>query len=315
MIKTLRLFGLFIILTLTACSTNKIDESHTRFASIDLNPKNNFDKVEPLISPSDYSENGSNDKTGKVKNVVGLVFGPGVNRTIGYIPLLKHFDKNKFSYHVISGSGMGALFAAYMAMGKSHNIIEWDFYQLFRKLEGVIPYSSEWLEIVDGEILKKFQGVKIQSLQKLLVIPLYDLENNELKYFYQGDLYLALKYNFTFVPKEKGQRFVSALKGSPFEVAKLEEFGVDSWIGFDSLGDRLTFDKIGDDYLVGVFGKQISLKSGERTFYKKFYILPTSQMPLDAVKTVPRYLKESDKQAEKITKELIDNLEDDYGRE
>ena len=309
MIKTLNFLLALLLLVSLGCSTGKKEIDHSGFAAVDMDALDDDEKVQPLINVN-REGTGNNSEMGEAKKVVGLVFGPGMNRTVGYVPLVKHLKNNNISYHVLMGSGVGAIFAAYIALGETHNKIEWEFHQMIKELEGKKPYGPEWIETLDKKILVKFKGKKIQELDKLLLIPLYDTRKDQISYFYRGDLYLALKYNFQLLTKKEGQKYLSGIKSSPYMVSELDRFGVDNWFGFDTLGDDLSFERVGDDYLIGVLGQLISTRETALKDYDGFYQLPMSDMPLDSVKNIPRYLKYADNKAKQIAlemKEVIKN--------
>lgn len=306
--NVLTFFFLTLWLACSACTTGAPKVGSMDFATVDLDASDQEDKVQPLISTDRFKELHASTEQESAREIIGLVFGPGLNRTIGHIPVIKYFNSRKIPYHVVMGIGMGAVFAAYVALGETHNKIEWDFYRLMSELKGVRPYSQEWMDIVDQKVLLKFKGKVMQELKKVLIIPLYDTKNDELTYFYKGDLYFALKYNLQLVAGSERQKYLSPLKGAPLELARLKKFNVDRWFGFDVLGDGLSFDKIGDDYLVGVFGKQISIRQNALKDYDGFYMLPLSEMPLDSDTSMPRFMKLADQKAKEVSEEVKEIL-------
>jgi hypothetical protein len=79
---------------------------------------------------------------------IGINFGPGLNRVINYVSVLKALERHNLTPVVVTGTGMGAIVAAMYAEGMTPEMIEWNFYKYFKEKKLNKPYEKDWLRQV-----------------------------------------------------------------------------------------------------------------------------------------------------------------------
>jgi hypothetical protein len=97
---------------------------------------------------------------------IGINLGPGLNRVINYVSVLKVLERHNLSPTVVTGTGMGAIVAAMYAEGMTPEVIEWNFYKYFKETKINKPYEKDWIKHVDRVLLSKFKNSKIEETKK-----------------------------------------------------------------------------------------------------------------------------------------------------
>lgn len=291
--KFLILILFFLISCATEQRTRPID-SDLHVVDIDSNPTG---KQQPLIesggsgpSVGPQAPGGSlySGPLGK-KKVWGLVLSPGLNRVICHAVALRALKEKGISFNVVTGSGMGAIVASYLATGTTPEIIEWKFHKFFQKSNELRPFSEKWIKEVESNLLKDFKGKKIQSTKLTLLIPLYNNEERKIEYVKRGDLYDTLLSNLSLSKSRKGIFSTSIEKGR-ISTAEMRKMGVEKVVSIDAIKGKIGFERK-EDYLFGVYGR---LSKGMPSTEIDFELdLPVDNLSLDDSKGLPEFLRVS----------------------
>lgn len=239
--------------------------------------------------------------------VIALILGPGINRVLGHIALLKSFRKFKVPWHVISGEGLSSIIASYTAMGETPEKIEWLFYKFFNETKNVKPYSIVWMNKVESIFLNNIEKKKLENLKFSTVIPIYDRRTKEVFYKKKGSLTNALRSSLYLNNMGEKRKYSSSIPWEVFNSSPYNSMGVDLLIGIDVIGDKLIFEKE-DEFLIGVFGKVSGRVDIEKNKLDLYFKLPMSSMPLDSLTNAPSTLQEVQVKGEEVSKEILNHI-------
>lgn len=298
---------LAILFFLVSCSTNQsgpVIDSDLNVVSFEKESKSgstpkisseeqNIISVGPGVVDSNLNSSPS-------RKVIGLFLGPGINRTIGHAVAVRAIFEKGIKFNMISGTGLGAVVAAYLAMGHTPEVIEWKFHKFFLKIKNKRPFSAEWLDQVNKSLLGDFENLQIQSTKLTLIIPVYNYSEGKIEYARRGSLREKLLQNLQ-LEKSKG-KYISVLTKSPISFQNLRGFGMQIIIAIDALSEKVNFIKK-EDFLIGIFGKLASAKP--TTEPDITYKLPSSNFSLDSIDELPEYLRETYLFMEIKSKELM----------
>lgn len=286
----MRSLALFFLLFLTSCSTTTITSDPIVAVPNDVEVA----EKPPVIVDEQSGEPITTDVTESPtfkKQSIALIFGPGLNRTAGYSAFLKELKKQNISAQMVSGSGMGAILAAYYAAGETPQKIEWLFFKFFNETRGKRPYSRSWLKSVEDVFLKKFQNTQIEDLKISLVIPVLQKNPAMIKNFNKGNIFQLLKAQFIFSKKGK-EPFVSPLEKQVFNGVWMRNQGAEIVIGVDALGKTLLFEEDDGD-LKEQYSRISKIIKKDKNYLDLFFTLPLSNMPLDGEKKLPEALQKT----------------------
>ena len=225
------------------------------------------------------------------KPAIALIFGLGLNRTAGYSAFLKALKRHNISAQMVSGSGMGAIIAAYYASGETPQKIEWLFFKFFNETRGKKPYSRSWQKSLEEVFLKGFKNTQIQDLKIPLVIPVFQKNPPMIKNFSQGSVFELLKAQFNFSFKGKEQ-FISPLEKQVFNGVWMRSLGAEIVIGVDALGKNLLLENE-DAFVRDHLTKVSKIIKKDKKYLDLFFTLPFSDMPLDSDKKLPESLQKT----------------------
>jgi hypothetical protein len=225
------------------------------------------------------------------KTSIALIFGPGLNRTVGYSTFLKALKKQNIEVEMVSGTGMGAIVAAHFASGKTPQKLEWLFFKFFNETRGKKPYSNSWKKSLEEVFLKEFKNVKVEDLKIPLVIPVYQKNPPMLKNINKGNLFELLEAQFIFSLKEEGP-YTSPLTKEVYNAFWMRKLGAKMVVGIDVMGKKGLFEEE-DKSLKELYNKIIKNIKNERGDLDLFFSLPFSQMPLDSEKKLPESLQKT----------------------
>ena len=231
------------------------------------------------------------EKEKQKKPTIALIFGPGLNRTVGYSAFLKELKKQNISAQIVSGTGMGAIIAAHYASGKTPQKIEWLFFKFFNETRGKRPFSRSWRRSLENVFLKEFKNTQIQDLKMNLVIPVYQTNPPMIKNFSQGNLFDLLKAQFIF-SSNGGGALISPLGIQTFNGFWMRKLGAKIVVGVDVLGKKIIFEE-DDKFLKDLYGKIAKQIKNESKDLDLFYTLPFSDMALDSEKKLPESLQKT----------------------
>lgn len=239
----------------------------------------------PVASPSPNT---------KKTPVVGMILGPGLNRTIAHVGILKKLEESKIKVHILSGAGMGLVVAAMYAGGMSPSKIEWSLFNFFQNCGNLAPYSPQWAKKIDELLIRKIGHRRIDSFPKSLVIPLYDVEQKQLRFFVRGDVHQLIRAALQLYvgSNPQGGRWISAINRVIFDRKMMANYKIDLLIGVDVLGSEIVF---GHDsgFLLGNFKKIAGLVNQQKMKVDLFWQLPSSSYPLDDNSDIAQFLIQS----------------------
>jgi hypothetical protein len=307
----------FFILLSSCASIRPIQKSSNRPDHVELGLKdlpNTLEKqnVKELINNSHVEEtvrvgvqggehfsNAENSgvvvETQEKKSRIGICFGPGLNRVINYVAVLKILERYNMAPLVVTGTGMGAIIAAMYAEGMTPEAIEWIFYKYFKENKITRPYEKEWLKQIDQFLLSKFKDSKIEETKKKFYVTLYDRQLKKAFYFDHGNIRdlllkgLQLESNIRDV---SGPKFEAAFEKEVFNSRLLSQMGVDFTLGIDGLGTKFDFDHP-NEFLIGIYGRTSGRIQKEKSTFDYVVTLPLAKMNLDSSKDLPRYMKKT----------------------
>lgn len=289
------LLHLSIFFTLVSCASNQsgpILNDDLNVVSLDRESKtasaakiNNDEEHIISVGPELSNPNSLNSPK---KKVWGLYLGPGINRTIGHAVAVRAIHEQGVLFNMISGSGLGAVVASYLAMGLTPEVIEWKFHKFFLKIKDKRPFSTEWLTQVKISLLADFENLQIQSTKLTLIIPVYNYSDQKIEYARRGNLQEKILENLQ-LEKAKGKN-ISILTKESISFQKLRELGMQVIVAIDALSGRVKFLKK-EDYLIGIFGKLSAARSTSSADFN--FKLPSSNFSLDSLDELPEYLRET----------------------
>jgi hypothetical protein len=225
------------------------------------------------------------------KTSIALIFGPGLNRTVGYSTFLKALKRQNVEVEMVSGTGMGAIVAAHFASGKTPQKLEWLFFKFFNETKGKKPYSKSWKKSLEEVFLKEFKNVKVEDLKIPLVVPVYQKNPPMVKNINKGNLFELLEAQFIFSTKEEGP-YTSPLTKEVYNGFWMKKLGAKVVVGIDVLGKKLIFEEE-DKSLKDLYNKILKTVRNDRGDLDLFFSLPFSEMPLDSEKKLPESLQKT----------------------
>lgn len=323
----LKLSLLFICLLLSACSSIRpIARTSNKPDHVELGIKD---------KPKDISKEASEDTSTKVKVEetvrvgaqggeiysnhesvqptteknekkirIGINFGPGLNRVINYVSVLKALERHNLAPVVVTGTGMGAIIAAMYAEGMTPEVIEWNFYKYFKEYKMTKPYEKDWLKQVDQILLTKFKNSKIEETKKKFFITLYDQTQKKAFYFDHGNIRDLLLKGLRLhggTNENSEQKYSAVFEKEVFNAHLLTQMGVDFTLGVDCLGTKFDFDRP-NEFLIGIYGRTSGRIQKEKSSFDYIITLPLAKMNLDSSKELPLSMKRT---YEFMGKELV----------
>jgi hypothetical protein len=235
---------------------------------------------------------------------IGINFGPGLNRVINYVSVLKVLERHNLAPVVVTGTGMGAIVAAMYADGMTPEMIEWNFYKYFKEYKASKPYEKEWFKQIDQILLTKFKNSKIEDTKRKLFITLYDTNLKKAFYFDHGNIRELLLKGLQLpggTSENPDKKYGAVFEKEVFNAHLLAQMGVDFTLGVDSLGMKFDFDRP-NEFLIGIYGRTSGRIQKEKSTFDHIITLPLSKINLDSNKDLPLAMK---KTYEFMGKELV----------
>jgi hypothetical protein len=235
---------------------------------------------------------------------IGINFGPGLNRVINYVSVLKVLERHNLAPAVVTGTGMGAIVAAMYADGMTPEMIEWNFYKYFKEYKASKPYEKEWFKQIDQILLTKFKNSKIEDTKRKLFITLYDTNLKKAFYFDHGNIRELLLKGLQLpggISENPDKKYGAVFEKEVFNAHLLAQMGVDFTLGVDSLGMKFDFDRP-NEFLIGIYGRTSGRIQKEKSTFDHIITLPLSKMNLDSNKDLPLAMKRT---YEFMGKELV----------
>jgi len=247
---------------------------------------------------------------GRKEPVLAIILGPGLNRSVAHISLLRVLEQKGIKIQMIEGHEMGAIVAALYARYLSAERVEWFFYKYFRKNDRQEPYSSNWKKDVEEELLGSFgkdvcRNLTIENLKMDFTLPLFSNKDNKINYWRSGQLCSMLMVALNPINDKQDQS--GAFELSIYNSSALKKAGADIVIGVDVLGNKIVFRKE-IRRIKDVYEKVLKVKNIEKNYVDYFISLPTEEMPLDGVENLPLVSKKSLLYSEKMAGDILEKI-------
>lgn len=259
----MKLSFLFVLIFIFSCATKeKVADSGASSSYTGVSVEKDYNKKIPLIEAKKTSkaygpEVEFKEYFGKrdAKEVVAIYLYPSLFNSLAYLKVVDNLQKYKKYPSVYSGAGMGAVIAAFFAMGLTPDHIEWKFFALLESLKNEKFQSREWKSIVSKFLRKEFKNKRIEQLKKALILPVYDKKLGKIRYLSRGNLYNILVINID-LSEDTNRVFLSPLVMGDLKIELLLSKGIDKIAVLNALGPVLHF-KRGDHFYVGIYSKLI----------------------------------------------------------
>lgn len=266
------LIGLLILFGLSGCSSKPkphfSNQHQTDVVDLDVSlnlsetqaPEVKSDQLVDSYGPTPNvviatSSDLNNKKTSKV---LGLYLGPGGHRVLGHLSVMKILEERNLRPSVYVGTGLSAIVLAQYLSGIKLNKIEWNFYRFFNSLgRKDEPWSHSWISKVKEFLIDPIKAKKIQDLERILLVPLYDVNKKSVVLVRKGPLDKILMANLNTLQVDSVS-YITAV-GRKFSLGSIRKnFDVTEIWGVDVLGDHFEFDEYSSGFLTGLYGRAIS---------------------------------------------------------
>lgn len=234
---------------------------------------------------------------------VALILGPGLNRTVAHIGVLRNMDRNGIKVDFISGSELGAIIGAMYASGMTPEIIEWNFYKYFREKSNTKIFSTQWFREIDEFFLKRFQNVRVESLKRSFYLPLYSKKARKIVYFNKGNLRNLILLNLKNISLSGNAEYSQASEFEVFNARFVKGLGAEVVIGVDALGDKVNLQE-SNEYIFGFYNRILGNIKNNRHLVDLFYMLPLESSNLDSDDGAGTNLQNSIDFSDKIISDL-----------
>lgn len=192
------------LLFLISCTSHQVvkvgtvDIDKNTESNIKINKNENNVEYGPMAGTPSIISSKSKIQT----KLIGLHLGAGSYSTLHYIGLFKNLKKNDVKIGVVSGVGLGALFAALYAKYENPDVIEWKTFKLVSELKLTRFLDGNWKKKYHDFLNKEFNNEEIQKLKIATFIPVYDSKNKKIHLLKSGSIKRALMSAITFHSKK-----------------------------------------------------------------------------------------------------------------
>ncbi len=181
MSKIIYIIALFIICSCANISKNT--DANVQYQGIEFENKQLEDtKAKLYVTEENVTEKIS------PKKIRALFVDDGGYQTINSLEIVQFLLDSKIDFSIYSGTGWGALVAAYLAQNKSLNFIHWKLYSAIEKLRQNEYISNQWIKNYIEFASKEFDKIKFEQLNKTLIVPIHDIAKKENIMIKNGDI-------------------------------------------------------------------------------------------------------------------------------
>lgn len=222
--------------------------------------------------------------------VRGVYFADGGALSVAYVGFIKAIEQTQTEYPIVTGSGFGALIAAFYCDGRPSDQIEWFFYKLSGELRAANSrfLSAPWLKIVEKSLEEQFKEKTIQSLKRSCFLPVYNSQTNAVEYRNKGKLVPLIVANLTFSTKDNSLR--SPVIHPTAISREITRFGADDITMLQIDLTAPSYERW-DDYILGIYGKVNALNLLEQKNYHHFLNVQVDKMAIDSVNKFPQLIQ------------------------
>jgi len=276
-------FIVTVILSFYIASCAEINSHPDILNVVDIEKKQ--DVLIPAIDKNTFRPIIANDAQYRKRlPVVCLVFGPGLNRTFLYSSIIKAFEDESIDIHMMTGFGLGLVYAGLLASSQNSKKIEWNTYKYLEQEKNDV-FSRDWQQGLEQYLYKNIKQKKIQNFTKSFFVPHFNMQTDSVTYLkkgYFGDIFrkYAFSNNYRVFPS------------NVYNVANLRKLGADIIIGIDLLGTSISFINA-SGFLVGQYGKALSMQLKHTDQFDHIIHVPVEKMPLDEFKKLDVFFQKS----------------------
>ncbi len=239
---------------------------------VQIENKKSIDYGPPLEGDEGLEGEDSNNRP-----VLALDLLPSLYFSIGYVSTIKELEKKNIRVDIVSSFGFSSVVAALYAKYGTANMVEWKMFELFQKLGDKKPFSTEWRNILNSFTEKEFKELKLNQLQKVLIIP--HIKSGEIR------LDLSEKVSDAISKAVNLSNKSSLMTFNRYDYSKkLASYGADHIYRISLLPEKISF-KRPDGFLFGVFSR-IKSSTHEDTFSANL----KSSDYMDALENISDYL-------------------------
>lgn len=214
------------------------------------------------------------------KPVIALMLGPGLQRVMAYLPLIKELKRNNVPIHVVSGTGLGGVVACFFSLGLSSDEIEWILFNFWNKSKNMKPFSRGWNKILRSVVFEKFKNKDIQDGRLAFFLPSIG-GNGGIDFVKVGKITDVFSNNLN-INSEKGFVFERAF----YEKKYFLRYGVDISIGVNVLNSDMLFMN-GDEQLERSFKTFITQKNDQINKLDLFFeFLEGKSIAIDSLESI-----------------------------
>ncbi len=299
-------FTIILSILVSSCSGSKSFQLGTELNTVPI-VEESKSKTQIILNKDEKSINNELEKTNERHKNFGLFFGPGVNRTISYTTFIDQLESSEINFDLVSGIGMGAVFAVLYSSGVKSSRIEWIFFKFLQESRNVKLFSDEWINLVEKNF---FPYIKYKDLNQLPIktyIPLFDQFTRKIKFVSRGSIRDILHMNLILTPK-KSLKYISSLAYLEDPEEYLRFLGADFIISLNSLGNNIKFD-YPNHFLSGFFGKIVSRKKASIGGLYYLISFPMQELSLDGRNEISSLMNKNKNIAKKEINYIKENKE------
>jgi hypothetical protein len=217
------------------------------------------------------------------KPVIALILGPGLQRVMAYLPLIKELKKNNVPIHVVSGTGLGGVVAYFFSLGLSSNEIEWILFNFWNKSKNMKPFGQIWNKALRSVVFEKFKNRDIQDGKLAFFLPSIK-DNGEIDFVKVGKAIDVFAKTLNLSSEN-----VFVFEKAFYEKTYFLRHGVDIVIGLNVLGSAmLLINK--DKFLERSFKIFVSQKNDQINNLDLFFeFLEGQKEGIDSLESIPSW--------------------------
>lgn len=282
-----------ILIQLSGCATKSVtsDENKNFAISVEIEKKEVAPSViEKEVGIGPQFKRNVGVANGAVGRVAAVNFSESGMLAISYVGFIKAIEQQEREYHIVTGSGFGALIAAFYCAGKPSDQIEWYLYKLSGELRSTDEkfLSPEWLKIVEKSLYEQFHSSTLQSFKRSCLFPVYNAKSKMIEYKSRGPVVPILIANLTLHTKNEKDK--SPIIYQTELSQELRRFGGEDLTMVCANTSAFHFNKW-DDYLLGIYGKVSALNQIEQKNYDHLLEFKTDDIAIDSVDQFPQLIQ------------------------
>jgi hypothetical protein len=196
--------------------------------------------------------------------VMAISMGPGLMRSFAAIDLLKEMERKKIQPHIVHAVDMATVIVSLYAFGKSLDMIEWLFFNFLHESKDDPVFSERWFQKAEEILLKDIGDKKPSESDITLMLPVFDRIDSKIIYSRELTIKEIFRAQFRYGGSIKNElQHTSPTPHGVFYAKELRRKGADIIIGFDFIGDNITFKKP-NSFMHGIYGRSSTTLNREK---------------------------------------------------